>query len=239
MDYTLALYKSPNFEILTFDLVIDQLIQLGYPKEIKNFVYDPTFPVRGLWYDKLYGNLLKVDTHGNILVCVHGFKFLKTSEIYKLYPNKYLNYDESRVYLLNTLFNLPEIYLLACMINYFTESSEFVREQTGVSNGDVFISFKAIFQDIRQAIDQIHNNGSLKSETLRNIDDMVVDDGAKLALLFDRMKENNAKVFLLTNSGYEYTDVRIKNIFKLFFILIYLIYDYLKKIKENHGFSSK
>jgi hypothetical protein len=30
----------------------------------------------GLWCDKLYGNLLKVDAYGNILTVVHGFKFL-------------------------------------------------------------------------------------------------------------------------------------------------------------------
>ena len=125
MDYTLALYKSPQYEILSFNLIIDQLLELGYPKEIKNFVYDPTFPVRGLWYDKLYGNLLKVDNHGNILVCVHGFKFLNTNEMYKYYPNKFLNFDESRVYVLNTLFSLPEIYLLACLINYFNTSEQF------------------------------------------------------------------------------------------------------------------
>lgn len=107
MDYTLALYKSPQYEILAFKLVIDQLLKLGYPKEITNFQYDPSFPVRGLWYDKLYGNLLKMDAYGNILVCVHGFKFLKANEIYKIYPNKYINFDESRVYALNTLFSLP------------------------------------------------------------------------------------------------------------------------------------
>lgn len=125
MDYTLALYKSPQYEILAFNLVIEQLLKLGYPSEIKTFQYDPSFPVRGLWYDKLYGNLLKMDAYGNILVCVHGFKFLKTNEIYKLYPNKYLNFDESRVYALNTLFSLPEIYLLACLINYFTTSPNY------------------------------------------------------------------------------------------------------------------
>ena len=32
---------------------------------------------RGLWFDKCYGNLLKMDAYGNILVCIHGFKFLK------------------------------------------------------------------------------------------------------------------------------------------------------------------
>ena len=107
MDYTLALYKSPQYEILAFNQVVEQLLKLGYPQEIKNFVYDPSFPVRGLWYDKVYGNLLKVDSFGNILVCVHGFKFLKSTEIYKYYPNKYINFDESRIYSLNTLFNLP------------------------------------------------------------------------------------------------------------------------------------
>lgn len=32
---------------------------------------------RGLWFDSLYGTLLKVDSYGNILVCVQGFEFLK------------------------------------------------------------------------------------------------------------------------------------------------------------------
>lgn len=50
---------------------------MGYPKEILQFEYDPSFPVRGLWFDTLYGNLLKVDAYGNILTCVHGFEFLK------------------------------------------------------------------------------------------------------------------------------------------------------------------
>ncbi|VVC94080.1 unnamed protein product [Leptidea sinapis] len=35
------------------------------------------------------------------------------SQVYELYPNKFLTLDESRVYVLNTLFNLPETYLIA------------------------------------------------------------------------------------------------------------------------------
>lgn len=48
-----------------------------YPLEIMLFDYDPGFPIRGLWFDSYFGNLLKVDAYGNILVCVHGFEFLK------------------------------------------------------------------------------------------------------------------------------------------------------------------
>ena len=33
--------------------------------------------LRGLVFDTMYGNLLKVDAYGNILVCVHGFNFLR------------------------------------------------------------------------------------------------------------------------------------------------------------------
>lgn len=31
---------------------------------------------RGLVFDALYGNLLKVDVHGNVLLAAHGFTFL-------------------------------------------------------------------------------------------------------------------------------------------------------------------
>ena len=46
MDYTLALYKSPEFEELTFTQVLESLIELGYPEQIRDFVYDRTFPLR-------------------------------------------------------------------------------------------------------------------------------------------------------------------------------------------------
>nr|CAD7456124.1 unnamed protein product [Timema tahoe] len=127
MDYTLAEYKSPQYERLGFNLVKARLVSLGYPQEILEFEYDPSFPVRGLWFDSQFGNLLKVDAYGNILVCVHGFEFLKHSQVYELYPNKFLQLDESRVYVLNTLFNLPETYLLACLIDFFTNFPEYTR----------------------------------------------------------------------------------------------------------------
>ncbi|XP_026683241.1 cytosolic purine 5'-nucleotidase-like isoform X4 [Diaphorina citri] len=119
---------------------------MGYPEQIREFEYDPSFPIRGLWFDSLYGNLIKVDAYGNILVCVHGFEFLKPSQVYELYSNKFLQLDESRVYVLNTLFNLPETYLIACLINFFTNSPEYTSHKTGVRCGNLSMSFKSIFQ---------------------------------------------------------------------------------------------
>lgn len=74
-----------------------------------------------------------------------------------------------------------------------------------MSNGDIFVSFKAIYQDVRSAVDTVHNHGDLKRLTCENIEQYVVKDD-RLPLLINRMHENNAKVFLLTNSGYDYTD---------------------------------
>ncbi|EDS38104.1 cytosolic purine 5-nucleotidase [Culex quinquefasciatus] len=168
MDYTIAEYKSPQYEQLGFNLVKERLVTLGYPVEILQFEYDPSFPVRGLWFDSLYGNLLKVDAYGNILVCVHGFEFLKHSQVYELYPNKFLQLDESRVFVLNTLFNLPETYLLACLVDFFTNSPQYAEQvdRTGVKYGELFMSFRSIFQDVRGAVDWVHIYGDLKKKTL-------------------------------------------------------------------------
>ncbi|XP_050084286.1 cytosolic purine 5'-nucleotidase isoform X1 [Anopheles aquasalis] len=207
MDYTIAEYKSPQYEQLGFDLVKERLVSLGYPVEILQFEYDPSFPVRGLWFDSLYGNLLKVDAYGNILVCVHGFEFLKHHQVYELYPNKFLQLDESRVYVLNTLFNLPETYLFACLVDFFTHSPQYAEQvdRTGVQYGELFMSFKSIFQDVRGAVDWVHIYGDLKKKTLENLDQYVKKD-ERLPMVLSRIRESGAKVFLLTNSDYNFTD---------------------------------
>ena len=43
---------------------------------------------------------------------------------------------------------------------------------------------------------------------MENLGEYVVQDTG-LSTLIDRMHENKTKVFLLTNSGYEYTDVNL------------------------------
>ncbi|XP_037813836.1 cytosolic purine 5'-nucleotidase isoform X2 [Lucilia sericata] len=212
MDYTLAEYKSPQYEQLGFDLVKERLVSMGYPKEIMQFEYDPSFPIRGLWFDTLYGNLLKVDAYGNILVCCHGFEFLKHSQVYELYPNKFLKLDESRVYVLNTLFNLPETYLLACLVDFFTNSSVYTEDRTGVKAGELFMSFNSIFQDVRRAVDWVHIQGDLKKRTVENLDYYVKKD-PRLPMVLARIRESGAKVFLLTNSDYNFTNKIMNYIF--------------------------
>ncbi|XP_064604052.1 cytosolic purine 5'-nucleotidase-like [Liolophura sinensis] len=205
MDYTLAVYKSPAYESMGFDLLKERLLLTGYPEQITKFSYDPSFTVRGLWFDKLNGNLLKVDSYGNILVCNHGFRFLKSYEVQELYPNKFIQYDENRCFILNTLFNLPETYMLACLIEFFSTSPDYTKTKSGVRSGEVFMSYESIFQDVRSAVDHLHFSGKLQEVTLSNMEKYVEKD-PRLPVFLDRIREYGAKTFLLTNSGFTYTD---------------------------------
>ncbi|KAM3874310.1 5'-nucleotidase, cytosolic II, like 1 [Diretmus argenteus] len=209
MDYTMAVYKSPDYESLGFELLRDRLVSTGYPHELLRYTYDPTFSTRGLVFDTTYGNLMKVDSNGNILLCSHGFTFLKREEIQNYYPNMFIQRgDTDRFYILNTLFNLSETYIYACLVDFFTRCNRHSNLPIGFQHGDLFMSFRGMFQDVRDAMDYIHDTGSLKERTIKNLEKYVVKD-PNLPILLSRIKEVS-KIFLATNSDYSYTEVIMK-----------------------------
>ncbi|XP_035464245.2 5'-nucleotidase, cytosolic II, like 1 isoform X3 [Scophthalmus maximus] len=165
MDYTLAIYKSPDYESIGFELIRDRTVSIGYPHELLRYTYDPSFPTRGLVIDTTFGNLLKVDSNGNILVCSHGFRFLKGSTRHTILMK-------------------------------------------GFQHGDLFMSYRSMFQDVRDAMDFIHNTGILKEQTIKNLEKYVIRD-PNIPVLLTRIKEV-AKVFLATNSDYSYTEAIMK-----------------------------
>lgn len=59
----------------------------------------------------------------NLLVSSH----LIRSEIYSIYPNKFVQMDDKRIYVLNTLFAQPETYILACVTSFFTTSESYTK----------------------------------------------------------------------------------------------------------------
>ena len=210
MDYTLAVYKSPAYEVLSFEHVKRRLVDVGYPEELNSVEYDPSFPLRGMMFDTERGNLLKVDTFGNILLCVHGFKFYNSKEIRESYPNKFIQVGGSaaigrRFPILNTLFNLPECYLLACLTDILDRQPGYTMTGTGVSGGSVSISYKSIYQDVRAAVDWVHVQGIFKKETLEDPEKFIAKD-ERLPVLLHRMRTHGRKVFIITNSDYEYTN---------------------------------
>ncbi|XP_078127583.1 cytosolic purine 5'-nucleotidase-like isoform X2 [Sander vitreus] len=185
------------------------MVSVGYPHELLRYTYDPSFPTRGLVIDTTYGNLLKIDSNGNILVCSHGFCFLKGKDINNYYPNKFIQRDDTdRFYILNTLFNLSETYLYTCLVDFFTRCTRYTNLLKGFQHGDLLMSYRSMFQDVRDAMDFIHDTGTLKERTIKNLDKYVIKD-SNLPVLLTRLKVV-AKVFLATNSNYSYTKAIMK-----------------------------
>lgn len=81
----------------------------------------------------------------------------------------------------------------------------FFSAKEGFKVGDLLMSFKSVFQDVRNAVDFVHMRGELKQITVDNLATYVVKD-ERLPMLMQRILESGAKTFLLTNSDWWYTN---------------------------------
>jgi len=211
MDYTLCEYLSPAFDALAFDLAKQFLVsRLQYDAAVLSFQYDARFPVRGVWFDKQHGNLLKVDQFGKILTCLHGFRKLNSSQVRKIYPQKIQRKDDSKIFVMNTLFNLAETNLIACLIHWMDRRKDMEATALGwapIGSDAPEITFLSLFQDLRRAIDYIHvESMELKKRTVADLP-RYVKRTDRLPLMLRKIREADRKLFLLTNSDWWYTNL--------------------------------
>ncbi|PIN02604.1 5'-ribonucleotide phosphohydrolase [Handroanthus impetiginosus] len=100
-DYTLAHY-SANLQSLIYDLAKEYLVnELRYPDSCLEFKYDHSFPIRGLYYDKSKGCLMKLDFFGSIEPggCYFGrHKACLIGDIVQHFVDAKLDFDTSYVY---------------------------------------------------------------------------------------------------------------------------------------------
>ncbi|XP_077629621.1 5'-nucleotidase domain-containing protein 4 [Crocuta crocuta] len=105
----------------------------------------------GLVFDMLYGNLLKVDTH--------GFTFLLEAEIRSFYPSKFKfiqRDDVQKFQILSMLLDRPdegclgETYLYACLVDSFPGCSHYTN----------------LFQDVRDTMDSAQDLRTLDLSAL-------------------------------------------------------------------------
>ncbi|OGQ18696.1 MAG: hypothetical protein A2138_09510 [Deltaproteobacteria bacterium RBG_16_71_12] len=212
MDYTLAIYQKQPMEQLQYDLTLERLIAgAGYPNEIRALKYDPTFIVRGLILDKRNGHLIKMDTHGRVARVFHGRRRLDAEEIHEAYRNAKIRLSSTTFASVDTLFSMPEACLYANLVEYFE-----ARRKDGKPLGPVELPSNAevqllghvntwkLFDDVRNAIDDIHRDGTLKNIIMADLPSyFVVDPGLPLAL--HKLRSSGKKLFLLTNSFWIYT----------------------------------
>jgi HAD superfamily 5'-nucleotidase-like hydrolase len=193
MDYTLAMYHLQRLETLAFRMTLDRMIAaLDYPAEIAELRYDPEFVIRGLVVDKQHGNLFKMDRHNHVGRCYHGRRALPAEEMHRLYRNEKIHLSSPRFAWIDTLFALPE----GCLFAEIIERLERDGRQ---------LEYGKLFDDIRESIDTVHRDGSLKEEVRKDLARYVVKD-AELGPALHKLRSGGKKLFLLTNSLWDYTD---------------------------------
>jgi HAD superfamily 5'-nucleotidase-like hydrolase len=192
MDYTLALYHSGRMEQLSFEMTLERMVsKRGYPEALRALSYEHPFAMRGLVVDRLHGNLIKMDRFGFVGRAFHGRRALNTEERHALYLQDPIRMRDARFASIDTLFALPE----ACLFSGVIE----VLEATGER-----VDYGKLYDDVRGLIDEVHRDGSLKSHIQNRVGDFIHKD-PELGPALHKLRSSGKKLFLLTNSLYEYT----------------------------------
>ncbi|HEY6221714.1 MAG TPA: HAD-IG family 5'-nucleotidase, partial [Candidatus Eisenbacteria bacterium] len=201
LDHTLAHYDPVPVETLAFDLTKQKLVEnKGYPREILAFPYDPPWVIRGLVVDKKRGNLLKMDYFNFVSRAYHGLTQLRSDERKRAYRSDRIRLGHENYVSVDTLFHLPEVYLYLCLIDFLEKRD----------HGQV-LDYEKVYQDVREMIDEAHRDGTLKSVITGDLDRYIrFDPEARITL--EEFRRSGKKLFLLTNSEWEYTDKLLRHI---------------------------
>jgi len=198
MDYTLAEYKSPAFDELAYKGAVEKLIGMGYPEELRNFEYDSSKWCRGLIIDTQRGNFLKIDRHKYVRIAQHGFGVISSDyrkQIYSRTFNISPSFSEKHYVNVDTLFQLVDCSLFAATVTMKDE------EEFAFLDGK---TYEEMYRDVRASVDLCHRDGVIKDEVARNPAKYISKDDKMIPML-KQFKEDGKKVFLLTNSLWEYT----------------------------------
>jgi len=209
MDHTLVKYKTNNFEKLTYKTLIERLVtQKKYPKKIRDLKFNIKKMSHGLMLDSLQGTIIKISRFGKVKTAMRGGKILDYNTTQELYSNNIIDPKDKHIMPLNTSFAMAHGILYADVIQLKID-------------GLKLPSYSQIAADIKDVLDEIHTDGSLKSEVKKNLGRFIIQDD-KIVLLLETLKASKKKIFLITNSDYEYTKI----------LLEYAINPFIKNYKD-------
>lgn len=199
LDYTAAQYNV-EFDLLAFEGAKQKLVDMGYPAEtIETFEFDPNTHRRGLVIDKVRGNILKVDRHKYCRTAYHGFRELTPDERKRVYVGE----EESPTYAgddfvnVDSLFQIIDASLYAQLVEAMeTTDSDFMRAK----------SFQEAYKNVRHAVDLCHHDGVIKDRVAEDPGKYILPDD-ELVPMLENYRRAGKKVFLLTNSLFDYTNV--------------------------------
>lgn len=193
MDHTLIRYKAENFERLAHKVMLGKLVQeKGYPAAILKLEFAFDHAIRGLVIDKHRGNALKLSRYAAIRVSYHGLGPLDYRVQRKLYKSKYIDLSDPDYDKIDTSFSIAYAGLFMQLVELKKSSEASLPE------------FPILASDLNEVLDRAHRDGSLKNEVRANLDDFLIKE-PEIARGLERFVKHGKKVFVLTNSDFDYS----------------------------------
>lgn len=213
MDHTLVRYNSENFERLSHTTMIDKLIRgKGYPEALRKLLFDYKFAIRGLVIDRQKGNLLKLNRYTAIRASYHGMKPLDFKIHQKLYKSTYIDLSNSNYMAIDTSFSISLAVLFAQIVDLKDNDK-----------ANTYPEYAQIADDVLDALDEAHRDGSLKDEVKKNLAHYIIKDESVVRGL-EKFLKHGKKIFVLTNSDFHYSKL----------LLDYAINPFMKDGKTWH-----
>lgn len=209
MDFTLAQYTE-DFDLLAYNGAKEKLVALhDYPEEVLGLKYESQdVSRRGNMVDKKRGNIIKLDQHRYVRAVEHGLTKLSREQRKSVYKEKFEGTEQftgNNFANIDTPFSLVDACLFAQLVDLkdrLIQKDELTsRERTIVGK-----SYPELYRDMRCAVDRCHKDGVIKKQVAKNPEKYIIYD-PKLFPMLKSFRDSGRKVFLLTNSLWDYTDV--------------------------------
>jgi HAD superfamily 5'-nucleotidase-like hydrolase len=195
MDYTLAIYDQARIEELSIQATLEKLcVSKGYPEAIRGLTFDPALAIRGLVVDRANGNIFKPDRYGFPGRARHGLAPMERARVSELYQRERMRLSSRRYAWIDSLFALPEAVVYTCLVDYFDRAANKTKPD-----------YLSMWDHIRECIDLAHRDGSIKEIVRARMPEFIERD-LHLAETLHKLRSSGKRLFLLTNSAWDYTD---------------------------------
>jgi HAD superfamily 5'-nucleotidase-like hydrolase len=194
MDHTLVRYNTEAFEALAHRTMVEKLVkEKGYPETVLNLKFSFDRAIRGLVIDKAKGNILKLSRHSAIRVSYHGLTPIDYRTQTRIYKSTYVDLRDPNFNSVDTAFSIAFAGLFMQLVDLRDSD-----EQSTLPD------YAHIADDLSAVLDRAHRDGSLKDQVRQNLAQYIMKDPESVAGL-ERFKKHGKKLFIATNSDYNYT----------------------------------
>lgn len=212
LDHTLIRYRLLELNTLIYESMRQYLVDTyEYNSQLLRSSYDNCFSVKGLIYDSYLGNLIQLNSDGLVHIAVHGVNTRLTSDkIKEIYPDALKDIEEDtskRFVCMLTYFDLGISYLIANITDLIDQGNLF--ESFSKNQIDFENKYGFFLTHLNIGSEHLYYNFNRGNyfASLRSNPEKYIYKRLDVRQWLEKLKQNNRKLFLATNSSFNNTDL--------------------------------